>query len=81
MYINSDQTLPFYILKINHNDDLCEFSLMDFVDHLNIFKFLIYIKSITLTDSFGSELCRDAMYTSDSLPSHMVILEWEVMLC
>ena len=82
MYINCDRTFPFYVLKINHNDDLCKFSLMDFVDHLNIFKFLVNIKSITFTvDSFRSEVCRDAIYMSDSLPSHVVILEWEVPLC
>ena len=81
MYINCDQTFPFYVLKINHNDDLCEFSLMDFVDHLDIFKFLVEIKSITFTvDSFRSEVCRDAIYMSDSLPSRVVILEREVPL-
>ena len=56
---------------------------MNLGDHLNIFKFLIYIKCVAFTDKdFGSEYDDSkALSASDSLSSHMVILEWEVMLC
>jgi hypothetical protein len=83
MYINSDRALPFYILNINHNYNLREISLVNFGDHLNIFKFLIYIECVTFTDKdFGSEYDdNEALSASDSLSSRMVILEWEVTLC
>ena len=83
MYINSDWALPFYILNINHNYNLHEISPMNFGDHLNIFKLLIYIECITFTDKYFRSEYDDnkALSASDSLSSHMVIPEWEVTLC
>jgi hypothetical protein len=79
IYINGDWALPFYILDVNHNYNLCEIGLMNFGDHFNIFKFLIYIKCVAFTDKdFGSEY--DDNEASNSLSSCMVILEWEVTL-
>ena len=83
IYINSDWALPFYILNVNHNYNLREIGLVNLGDHLNIFKFLIYIKRVAFTDQdFGSEYDdNEALSASDSLSSRMVILEWEVTLC
>ena len=80
-YINGDKTLLFYILKVHHNNNLCEVTLMNLGNHLNIFWFLIYVKGITLTSGKLASESNGEEAMSDSLLSCVVIFGWKVMIC